>query len=144
MTFEQWENEVPTSIQADPLWKVEAYRLSLFLSDLAWLDVTKLAADPRTLGICDQLYRAVGKISSNISEGYSRGTCEARGLYYAYAAGATREARDWYFKGRHISGFAVSNHRIELCTSIIRLTLTPIRRERQASRRISAKEPRDS
>ena len=94
MTFEQWEADVPTAIRDDPLWRVEAYRLSLFLSDLAWHDATKLLEDPRTAGVCDQLYRAVGKISSNISEGYSRGTAKARIQYYEYALGSTRESRD--------------------------------------------------
>lgn len=47
---------------------------ALFLSDLSWHDVSKLVKDRRTAGVADQLYRAVGKISSNICEGYSRGT----------------------------------------------------------------------
>src|SRR4051794_773916 len=117
VTFEAWEAEVPAAIREDPLWRVEAYRLSLFLSDLCWRDATKLFEDDRTKGICDQLYRAVGKIGSNIGEGYSRGTAKARILYYEYAAGSAREARDWYFKGRHVLGVKVAMHRIELTTS---------------------------
>ncbi len=137
MTLEQWEADVPAPIREDPLWRIEAYRLALFLSDLAWHDSTKLLSDPRTVGICDQLYRAVGKISSNISEGYSRGTAKARVQYYEYALGSTREARDWYFKSRHVLSAAVAAHRIDLTTSVVRLTLTTIGHERRASRRIA-------
>lgn len=136
MTFEEWEADVPLAIREDPLWRVEAYRLSLFLSDLSWHDATKLLKDDRTKGVCDQLYRAVGKISSNIGEGYSRGTAKARILYYEYALGSTREARDWYFKGRYVLGSKVSIHRLELTTSIVKLTLASIGQERRSRRRI--------
>ena len=143
MTFEQWESDVPAAIRDDPLWRVEAYRLSLFLSDLAWHDATKLFQDPRTSGVCDQLYRAVGKISSNISEGYSRGTAKARIQFYEYALGSTRESRDWYFKGRHVLSNPVASHRIDLTASIVRLTLTTIGQERRSSRRISDREAQE-
>jgi hypothetical protein len=72
MTYQQWERGVSRYIREDSLWRVEAYRLALFLSDLAWTDVSRLVEDRRTVAIADQLYRAVGKISSNIGEGYSR------------------------------------------------------------------------
>ena len=94
MTYEQWELSVPASIRDDSLWKMQAYRLGLFLSDLAWHDVTKLLKDRRTGGIADQLFRAVGKISSNFGEGYSRGTGRERAHFYKYALGSAREARD--------------------------------------------------
>jgi four helix bundle protein len=140
MTFDEWEAEVPSAIREDPLWRVEGYRLSLFLSDLCWHDATKLLQDDRTKGVCDQLYRAVGKISSNIGEGYSRGTAKARILYYEYALGSVREARDWYFKGRHVLGLKVAMHRIELTASIARLTLASIGHERRSRRRIEPRE----
>jgi hypothetical protein len=41
MTYEEWAEQVPGEIQSDPLWKMEAYRLALFLHDLAWEDVHK-------------------------------------------------------------------------------------------------------
>ena len=74
---------------------MEAYRLGLFLSDLGWQDATRLARDRRTAAIADQLYRAVGKISSNFGEGYSRGTGKERARFYEYALGSARESRDW-------------------------------------------------
>jgi hypothetical protein len=42
MNYENWLKSVPDAITGDPLWKIEAYRLALFLADLGWRDVTKL------------------------------------------------------------------------------------------------------
>ena len=68
MTWDQWLAGVPSVIRDDRLWNVEAYRLGLFLSDLAWNDVTKLMKGRRTIGLADQLYRAGGSISANLAQ----------------------------------------------------------------------------
>ncbi|MBE2232103.1 MAG: four helix bundle protein [Anaerolinea sp.] len=117
------------------MWKVEAYRLALFVSDLSWHDTTKLAADRRTLALSDQLYRSVGSIGANVAEGYSRGTGRDRARFYEYALGSAREGRDWYYKGRHILGEKVAQHRISLVTQIIRLLLAMIPRQRRQALR---------
>ena len=140
MTYEEWEAGVPEPIRKDPLWKVEAYRIGLFLSDLAWHDVTAMLKDRRTLSVADQLFRAAGNISSNIAEGYSRSTAMDRARFYEYASGSARESRDWYYKGRRVLKPEVVDHRIELCTQIVRLTITMIIRERRANRRIARKD----
>jgi four helix bundle protein len=137
MTYQEWEREVSQFIREDSLWRVEAYRLALFLSDLAWTDVSRLVEDRRTVAIADQLYRAVGKISSNIGEGYSRGTGKDRARFYEYALGSAREARDWYYKGRCVLSDKVPDHRMDLASQIIRLTLTMVSRERRSNRRVS-------
>src|SRR5687768_12065045 len=100
MTYGEWESEVPREIKEDTLWLVEAYRLGLFLSDLAWHDVGRLLKNSRTKEVANQLYRSAGNISSNVAEGYSRDTGRARSIYYQYAVGSARETRDWYFKAR--------------------------------------------
>ena len=69
--YQEWEESVPTDFTSDPLWRMEVYRLALFIADISWRDVTKLAQDNRTVSLSDQLYRAVGSISANIAEGYS-------------------------------------------------------------------------
>ncbi len=74
MNYEEWQAEVPEVIRDDSLWKMTAYRLALFAADVGWHDVTKLAADRRTLGLSSQLYEALGSIGANLAEGYSRGT----------------------------------------------------------------------
>jgi hypothetical protein len=33
MNYEEWERSVPQEITDDSLWKMEAYRLGLFISD---------------------------------------------------------------------------------------------------------------
>lgn len=131
MNYNEWEQSIPAEITGDRLWKMEVYRLALFASDLAWDDVTKLAQDRRTRGLADQLCRAVGSVSANIAEGYSRGTGKDRARFYEYALGSARESRDWYYKGRHVLGEAVTAQRLKLFTSVIRLLLTVIPAQRR-------------
>lgn len=130
MNFEEWQKSVPTSIAGDPLWKVEAYRLALFAADIGWEDATKLASDKRTLDLSNQLYRSLGSIGANISEGYSRGTGRDRARFYEYALGSSRESRGWYFNGRFLLGEKVAEHRLSLHTQIIRLLLTMVPEQR--------------
>ena len=130
MNYEEWEETVPEVIRADSLWKMKAYRLALFLGDLGWRDVTKLMRDRRTLGLSDQLYRALGSIGANLAEGYSRGTGKDRARFYEYSLGSARESRDWYFKGRHILGEPVAQHRLQFLSEVIRLLLTMIPQQR--------------
>ena len=54
MNYDEWLKTVPATLSEDVLWKVEAYRLALFLSDMCWSDVIKLAQDKRTLDLSDQ------------------------------------------------------------------------------------------
>jgi len=128
--YEDWAETVPEEITGDSLWKMEAYRLALFASDIGWHDVTKLMNDKRTLDLSDQLYRALGSISANLAEGYSRGTGKDRARFYEYALGSARECRDWYYKGRYALGAEVTTHRIRLLTHIIRLSLAMVPQQR--------------
>jgi four helix bundle protein len=136
VTYDEWEAQVPAEFQRHSLWKMRAYRLGLFLADLAWHDVSKLVKNRLMLGTADQLYRAAGNVSSNISEGYSRGTGKDRARFYDYALGSVRECRDWYYKGRHVLDPAVVKHRLGICTELIRLMLKTIPRERATNQRI--------
>jgi hypothetical protein len=72
------------------------------------------------------LYRALGSIEANISEGYSRGSGRDRARFYEYALGSARESRGWYYKGRHVLGEAVAAHRLGLVTQIVRLLLAMV------------------
>ena len=130
MNFDEWVKSIPLTITSDPLWKVEAYRLGLFAADIGWHDVTKLVQDKRTLDLSDQLYRALGSISANIAEGYSRSTGKDRARFYEYALGSARESRDWYYKSRHILGDDIAHHRLNLVTQIIRLLITMVPQQR--------------
>ncbi|HOU12419.1 MAG TPA: four helix bundle protein [Anaerolineae bacterium] len=131
MDIAEWENRVPAAFKEDSLWKMVGYRLSLFLADVSWDDITKLMQDRRTFGVSDQLYRAIGSISANLAEGYSRGTGKDRARFYEYALGSARESRDWYYKARHILGEDIVAQRFDLPSNIIRLLLTMIPQQRQ-------------
>jgi four helix bundle protein len=132
MKYQDWEQSVPSEITNDRLWRMEVYRLALFASDLAWSDATKLAQDRRARGLSDQLYRAIGSVSANVAEGYSRGTGRDRARFYEYALGSVRESRDWYYKGRYVLGEAVTSHRLDLLAQITRLLPTIVPAERGA------------
>ncbi len=130
MTYEEWETAVDEEIKRDSLWKVTAYRLALFTSNLGWQDTAKLVQNRRLWGLSDQLYRALGSVSANLAEGYSRGTGKDRARFYEYALGSARESRDWYFKARHVLGEEVYHHRLRLLTRIIQLLLKMIPQQR--------------
>ena len=134
MTYEQWEAQVPNEIRNDPVWNVEAYRLGLFMSDLAWPDSTRLLKDRRMRGVADQLYRAASNISSNVCEGYSRSTGADRARFCEYALGSARETRDFYYKARHVLKEEVASHRMSLATKIVGLNVTMIKTERRRPR----------
>lgn len=125
-SYEEWLGCVPKEIADDALWRLDVYRLALFVGDISWRDVTRLMGDKRTLDLSDQLYRAAGSISANIAEGYSRGTGKDRARFYEYALGSARECRDWYFKSRFVLGAGVTDHRIHLLTRIIQLLLVMV------------------
>jgi four helix bundle protein len=130
LKYSEWEKTIPEEIRADLLWKITAYRLALFLTDMGWRDVTRLMQDKRTIKLAEQLYDSLGSVSANIAEGYSRGTGRDRARFYEYALGSARESRDWYFKGRHLLGDEVFQHRIKLLTRVILLLLTMVPQQR--------------
>lgn len=126
MTYSEWEESVPEVIRQDVLWTVTAYRLALFLSDIAWHDVQRLAKEVCTRSLADQLYRSAGSICANIEEGYSKISAKDRARFYEYSLGSARESRGWFYRGRHVLGEAVGTHRMNLLTEIVRLLLTMI------------------
>ena len=129
-TFNEWLATVPETVTADPLWKMQVYRLAPFLGDLAWHDVSRLVSDQRTTSLADQLFRAVGSTGANIAEGYSRQSGKDRARFYEYALGSARESRHWYYLGRYVLSNEVAAHRIKLLAEISRLLLTIVPQER--------------
>ena len=139
MTFNDWLETIPSEITNDSLWKMTLYRQALFLGELGWFDACKLVQDRRTLRVSDQLYRATGKISTNIAEGYSKASGKDQARFYEYALGSARECRDWYYKGRYVLGDQVATHRMKLTVQIIRqlLKLIPSHRGRKIREEIT-------
>lgn len=130
MIYDQWLTSVPPDIKEDTIWKMDVYRLALFVGDWAWGDVSTLVKDKRTKSLSSQLLRAVGSIGANISEGYSRRSGKDQARYYEYALGSAREARVWYFQARHVLSRNVAEDRIRLLTRIIQLLLAIIPQRR--------------
>jgi four helix bundle protein len=130
MNYEEWAAAMPAEFTGDPLWRMEVYRLALYASDLAWHDVCKLVQDRQTRELADQLFRAVGSVHANISEGYSHQSGQDQARFYEYALGSGCEERGWYWQGRHALGEDIAAHRIKLLTRIARLLLTIIPAER--------------
>ncbi|MFP4394613.1 MAG: four helix bundle protein [Anaerolineales bacterium] len=126
MNYNDWLTSVPDDIKNDALWTVAAYRVALFASDLGWRDTAKLVKNRRLRSLSDQLYRALGSVSANIAEGYSRGSGRDRARFYEYALGSARESRDWYFKARHAMNEEAYQHRTHLLTRTIQLLLKMI------------------
>ena len=132
MRYDEWQAGIPEEIKGDSLWKLEVYRLGLFIGDIAWQDALVLSKALLTRDLANQLYRAVCSISANIAEGYSRSTGKDRARFLEYSLGSAREARDWYYKSRHTLKEEVVKHRIELLTQIIKIlnVLTPHQRQK--------------
>jgi four helix bundle protein len=130
MNYDEWEKSVPDILRDDALWKMKVYRYALFLSDIAWLDMSKLMKDVRTRSLSDQLYRAVGSIPANLEEGYSKLSAKDRARFYEYALGSARESRGWYYRSRHVLEEEVFTHRVAFLTEIIKMLLKIVPEER--------------
>jgi four helix bundle protein len=132
MNYQEWLATVPSEITEDPIWKLEIYRLALFVADIGWEDVMCLDINKITRDAADQIHRSLDSISANIAEGYSRSTGKDRARYFEYSLGEAREARDRYFKARRALKQEVVLHRIKLLTQIVKIlnTFVPIQRKR--------------
>ncbi len=94
--FQEWEVTVADSFRGDPVWRFNAYRVSLFLLDRAGADA-KILRRRRALPFhTDQLLRAVASISANIAEGLGRSSAAERSRFFGIALGSLRESMTWY------------------------------------------------
>jgi len=135
MNYAQWLKDVPSEISNDPIWKLEVYRLALFIGDIGWEDVQKLSKEKLMFSVADQLHRSLGSISANLTEGYSRSKGLDRARFIEISLGSARESRDWYYKARHVLSAEVVKHRMELLALIISmLTLLILHQRKNAIR----------
>ena len=133
MNYKEWLDTVPSEIKNDPIWKLEVYRFALFAGDLGWYDALALSKNSLTRKTADQLYRALGSISANLTEGYSRSKGLDRARFIEYSLGSARESRDWYYKSRHIFTEETIKHRLGLTTKIVAMLTPMIRHQRDNS-----------
>jgi four helix bundle protein len=136
--FDVWAANASGSLTRDVVWKLPAYRLACYALHLAWTDVSTLARRGVTEPIGAQLYRAIGSIGANISEGYSRSSGRDRVRIYEYALGSARESIVWYTAAEPILGGTIVEHRRTTLQEICRLLLAVIPQERS---RLIAKSP---
>jgi four helix bundle protein len=142
MSYEEWESSIPYAVKRDPTWKVQAYRLSLYLTSLTWIDAELLEKDRRSALSAGQLCRACGSIGANIVEGYGRRSGVDRARYFEYALGSTAEVRTWYIACRAVLNDDALNERLAVLTSVTRLLLVMIRTERSRPKaRASSRSP---
>jgi len=94
--FRAWEACVPPSLREDHMWKFHAYRVALYMLDLAARDVQALRARRAFPHQTDQLLRAVASISANIAEGFGRTSAADRSRCFGIALGSLRESFTWY------------------------------------------------
>lgn len=133
MNYKDWLDTVPSEIINDPIWKLEVYRLALFAGDIGWHDALTLSKNFLTRDAADQLYRALGSISANLTEGYARSKGLDRARFIEYSLGSARESRDWYYKSRHVLSEEIIKHRLGLTTKIIAMLTPMIRHQRDHS-----------
>lgn len=132
--YDQWLTTVPEVFTQDSLWKLKAYRLALFATDVGWQDIKILSKTIGMHSVADQLYRALGSVCANIAEGYSRYSPREKARFYECALGSARESRDWYYKSRRLISEDDINQRYDLLTQIIRLLITMIPQQRNMIR----------
>src|SRR5438270_7064151 len=113
----------------DPLYRMRAYQSAKDLLRTGWLDAKTLSAHPVPQQVSGQLYAAIGSISANIGEGYSRSSGIDRSRIFEYALGSVRESMAWYEAARPLLGDVVLT-RLNDLEEIRRLLLAIIPRER--------------
>ncbi len=124
----EWEKGVDDVRSGDPLWTVQAYRMSVYAIACHTFDRVRSPAMTKAPAL-DQLTRALGSVAANIAEGYSRSSIADRVRFYGYALGSTREAIAWYDTLAMELGETVA-HRQRILVQIRRLLLTTVRNAR--------------
>jgi four helix bundle protein len=137
-SFDAWEAAADDSCRADPLWRMTAYRLSVYMLEAGWEDARALQRAALTKSVATQLYRALGSVAANIAEGYSRSSGPDRARLFEYALGSAREARAWYLASKPVLGPAAVSLRVRSLDRICALLLAAIPSERKRQLRPDA------
>jgi four helix bundle protein len=135
--YEKWQRRVPASVTSDSLWNLSVYRKALYLRRKAWPEAMIILRHGLGGSLARQLYRAVGSIGANVSEGWSRSTGLERAHSFEYSLGSTREAIVWYLAAAPILGPAVTKLRLAQLAEVRRLLLVMIQTERRRSKRVT-------
>src|SRR5687767_12658331 len=130
--FSEWEREPPADLFGDPMWRLPAFRISLFLAGVVRSDVKFLLRTGAPRRNIDQLERCVPSIKANISEGYSKFSGKERARYYETALCSAREAREWYRDLGSWLGRSAAERGM-LLTRVIKILTVAIPEEREGA-----------
>jgi four helix bundle protein len=128
--FREWQNKPPRDLVGDSLWRLTAFRMSLFMSDVARRDAIRLLQRGAPGYKINQLERSVESVEANVAEGYSKFSGKERARFFETALGSAREAREWYRRSSEWLGTAEAEERRMLLTQIIKILTVAIPRER--------------
>jgi four helix bundle protein len=132
---------VPVSEEGgrDPLKRMRVYQIARELLRECWPDADKLRYHPVTAETAGQLYAAVGSISANLGEGYSRSSGRDRARIFEYALSSVRESMAWYEGGEPVLGSEIVRARLDKLEEMRRLLLAIIPSERDSLIRPSSR-----
>ena len=133
LSFSEWVAARDVARTGDPLWAVQAYRLASYENACHTFDRQANQSFSKAVSV-DQLTQAIGSISANIAEGYSRTSRPDQNRFYGYALGSTREAIEWYDNLRFDLG-TVTDDRQSTLIQVRRLLLTMLRNGRSSEDR---------
>ena len=126
-----WEQTCPEAIRSDVLWRLDAYRVAMFLIHIARQDCRQAKAAQADPWLLSQLVRGAGSASANLAEGYSRPTRADRLRFLGYALSSARECIPWYESLRDSLPDDVIDERIRLVARLRSLLLGVIRSLRE-------------
>jgi four helix bundle protein len=121
--FRAWEACAPASLRDDPVWRFHAYRVALYLLDLATSDACGLHARRCSIHQVDQLLRSVGSVSANVSEGFGRSRPADRSRFFGIALGSLRESASWYRAVRTNLPDGVADVRLDQLSELRRILI---------------------
>jgi four helix bundle protein len=121
---------VAEQVRLDPLWGLRVYRAALYAGELGTRDSAWLAKQPGCAEVARQIALSTSAISLEIADGYSRRARRDRVRFYESALGNARMSRDCYYKARAALGENAAGARISLHTSIIRILMVLLRKDR--------------
>jgi four helix bundle protein len=109
---------------------MRVYQLACDLLEESWTDAEKLRLHEATEKVSGQLYAAIGSISAQLAEGYSRSSGRDRARVFEYALGSARESMVWYRAAKPVLGVERAGECLDKLEEIRRLLLAIIPRER--------------
>jgi len=127
----EWESSCSPSITSDVLWKLDAYRVTLYFLHLSRIDCQTLQRSPVPASRRN-CFAPPAPSAQTSAEGYSRSTRTDRIRFLSYSLGSARECISWYEASRATLPEHLVEERLALLARIRSLLLGLIRALRDA------------